>query len=228
MPITEKFLAARRAERRFRQLVHVRGICWVRLHNAAGVFAHAPLLPLTERHRLELVLVRCAFFVGWRPSGADVLLFLWRLHPLYRAPQFGREGWLSAGVPRPLGLLARWRAFGSWRAAWAHARLADYVRCCDVPRASAAIVAFIAQAFQDEPGAETDPLRPRRGHSEAAPDRCMTDNYVDYLMSVYRLSPDQALDLPIALHYQLYRERALAQPDGELEVFAPSDALLSG
>lgn len=228
MPINQKFLEARAAEQRFRLMVHVRALCWIRMHarNGDGVFAHTPILPLTERHRLELILVRCAFFMYEDATEADVLVFLWRLHPHYRAPIVGRERWLMKRIPRALHWLVYAYAYGSLRAGTAYVRLAKIVRACDVARAAGSIRQFIAQSQQDEPGVDEPNVLRKRVHSAAAPDRCGTDNFVDYVMRNYGLTPDQALDAPIALFHQLYREQLLAGPDGELAVFSPSDALL--
>jgi hypothetical protein len=221
MPVNSQFLAARSAERRFRLLAHTRAVCWLALANEHGIFAHTPLLPLTERHRAELTLLRCAFFTGGIRTSGDVVVFLWRLHPFYRAPQFGRERWMSRRVPTALRLFAMAFALGSWRAAWAHARVVDYVRCCDLQRAIAAIHGFLDNTEQDAPGAEA-----ARTVSLAAPDRRGVDNQVEWLMANYAMTHDQALDFPIAVANQLYRDRLLQRADGELEVFAPSDALL--
>jgi hypothetical protein len=228
MSINEQFLAARAAEQRFRLMVHARAVCWIRMHsrNGKGVFAHTPIAPLTQRHRIELSLVRCAFFAAGEPSEADVLVFLWRLHPHYRAAVIGREKWLAARAP---GFLCRFLfayAYGSLQAGNAYVRLASLVRHCDVAKAAQSIRAFLLQSDQDEPGIEESNVYRPRIYSSAAPDRCGADNFVDYAVKTFRLTPDQALDIPIALLHQLYREQLLATPDGELAVFAPSDALL--
>lgn len=221
----EKFIKARAGEMRFRLMVHVRAICWLRVSNRDGVFAHAPVVPMTERHRLELILASCAFFRGLRPEREDVKRFLWRLNPAYRAPVVGREKWLAR---RFLGVVWMALACESIRAAFAYARLRSMVEKCDVAETSAEIVRFIAQSEQDAPGGEETETKPKKKkrRSSAAPPRCYADNFVEHVMRNYGLTPDQALDLPIALFNQLYREHLLSQPDGELAVFAPSDALL--
>ena len=125
-------------------------------------------------------------------------------------------------------MFARWYAFGSWRSTWAHARLTEWVRCCDVQAAAAAIDHFIDRAFQDEPGEEVEAEKgkvKRRYVSPLAPERCALDNLVEWSMRQYDMTPDQVLDFPIALHNQLYRERMLQAPESELAVVAPSDRL---
>jgi hypothetical protein len=227
MPANQQFFEERAKEARFRLMVHVRATCWIALHHAggAGVFAHAPLVPITERQRLELILVRCAFFTSERATWADVLLFLWRLHPHYRACVIGRERSMSPRAPRILHRFLYAYALGSWTSAATYLRLRSMARACDVSQAVSAIREYLVRATQDEPGYETDIDGPKRGL--ATPDRCGPDNFVAYVMRNYGLTPDQALDLPIALFNQLYREQMLSTEDGELAVFAPSDALLN-
>lgn len=80
----------------------------------------------------------------------------------------------------------------------------------------------MALADQDAPGAPIESARP----SALTPPFCYYDDLVDYMATAYHVPPLAVLDLPRALVHQLYRNRQLARPDGELNVFAPSDALL--
>jgi hypothetical protein len=101
------------------------------------------------------------------------------------------------------------------------------VQRCDVGRATTAIREFLAQSGQDEPSVDDENVNRPGRYSPAMPDRCGTDNFVEYAMKHYGMTPDQVLDTPIALFHQLYREHLLATEDGELAVFAPSDSLLN-
>lgn len=223
MPINPRFLAARAAERRLRALIHLRALCWLPLRRSGIVIGRTPLVPLTLRSRLELKLARNSFFLaGAPPLLGDVFLFLWRLHPHYCALRPLRAGAIANLASRRFRFLRVWWAHGSFRAAVAHRLLTARVRRCDLSAAISSIQAFLAATYQDNAG---DDAKVRRRGS-AAPERDETDNQVDYLMTVYRLTAEQALDLPLALAHQLYRERQLQKPDGDLNVFAPSDALL--
>jgi hypothetical protein len=103
MSPTPEFQAARRAEQRRRLLTHLglaEPITLPLLHRP-GLVARISLVPLTERHRLELHLAGNAFFTGRAPLLGDVIQFLWRLSPHFRRPdgtypnQPARGGWLA-------------------------------------------------------------------------------------------------------------------------------------
>lgn len=228
MPVNPRFLAARAAERRQRDLAHLRALAWLPLRRGGVVFTRAPLVPLTLRHTLELRLARNAFFTPQPALLGDVFLFLWRLHPLYRTPQLARAPLVAELSHRRLKLLRLWLALGSFEAAFCHRRLTRLVRQCDLSAAVASIEGFIEVAYQDVPGDDVsgDGRRRTSRRSSVAPERHAADNTVDYLMSNYHLSHDQALDLPISLINQLYRDRMFSDPECELKIFAPSDALL--
>lgn len=217
MPVNPRFLAARAAERRNRDIAHVRALAWVRLRRAGKPLATTPIVPLTMRHRLELRLAGNGFFASGRVYLSDVFGLLWRLHPLYRPLRLGCEE-----VQVGSGLLRSWIALGSLRSALARRRLAAVVMACDLPEAVAALDEFLLSTEQDAPAAPDGARR-----APAAPERHDADNMLELLMNLYGLSHDAALDLPVAVANQLYRERMFSVPDGELEIFAPSDRLLS-
>ena len=224
MPVNPKFIAARELERRHRDLAHLRALCWFPLRRYGGVFTRTPLVPFTRRHRIELDLARNAFVTPGAPILlGDVFLFLWRLHPRYRAARPGREQLLAhLDRAKPLARFLRlWRALGSLSATCLHRRLTRCVRRADLFAATGSINAFLDIAYQDAPGSDAE-----GAYIPAAAARHVADNRADWLMSTYHLTHEQALDFPLALEHQLMRERALQLPDGELNVFAPSDLLL--
>jgi hypothetical protein len=96
------------------------------------------------------------------------------------------------------------------------------VRRADLFAAATLIRERLAIADQDAPGAPLEATR----RSPLAPDFCRYDDLVDYIASTYAIAPTAVLDLPRAMVHQLFRNRQLSRPDGELAVFAPSDALL--
>lgn len=228
MPVNPRFLAARAAESRQRDLAHLRALCWVPLKRHGVIFTRSPIVPLTRRHRIELTLANNAFFGPQPHLLGDVFLFLWRLHPHYRAPRFGRESVIAQLDLKRARFFRLWFALGSHRSAALHRRLTRCVRRCDLRAAVASIHAFFDVTYQDAPGEDTGKNHDgvcRR--SAIAPARQASDNRLDWLMSTYRMSHEEALDFPIALEHQLYREREFNEPDGELRIFAPSDLLLS-
>jgi hypothetical protein len=219
MSPTPEFKAARRAEQRRRLLTHLglaEPITLPLLHRP-GLVARISLVPLTERHRLELHLAGNAFFTGRAPLLGDVIQFLWRLSPHFRRPdgtypnQPARGGWL-----------ARLRSALERRA------LAQAVRRCDLFAADRAITTWLMAAGQDEPGAPCaeDSATPAR-RSHLAPQHCFADELVEAFAARYQLAPATVLDLPVALVNQLLRARLIHTEDGELALFAPSDSLLS-
>lgn len=214
MPITPAFLAARHAEQRRRLLAHLRlAPALVIPFRCGRVKFLVPQRPLTERHRLELITAANAFFTGRAPLLGDVFQFLWRCHPSFLRP----DGTLP-GRPRA-GWAARLRSRFERRALLAH------VRRCHLFAAAEAITARLAEVEQDAPSQDFATVGQTR--SAAAPDWNYFDGLVDVLARTYHLTPDEILDLPRALVHQLARNTTLGSPDGELAVFAPSDALLS-
>ena len=218
MSPTPEFQSARRAEQRRRLLTHLglaEPINLPQLHRP-GLVARIALVPLTERHRLELHLAGNAFFTGRAPLLGDVVQFLWRLSPHFRRPDGSfpnsphRSGWLA-------GLRSRLE----------RRVLAGAVRKCDLFAAERVICAWIESAAQDEPGtpcAEDSPTPGRR--STISPQHCYADELVESFASRYQLTPAAVLDLPIALVNQLLRARLIHTEDGDLALFAPSDSLL--
>jgi hypothetical protein len=91
--------------------------------------------PLTPRARLELQLVRNAFFLrDGKPDVADVFQFLWTLDP-GRLP--------LQGLARPLSEIRQWR-------------LRQYVRKLDLGKAFREIRAYLVEQLQDEPADYVD------------------------------------------------------------------------
>lgn len=213
MPVTPAFLAARRTEQRRRLLAHLRLSPALRIPFRSGrVSFLVPQCALTERHRLELIAAANAFFTGRQPLLGDIFQFLWRSHP-----HFLRPGGTLPNSPGRSGWWAQFRALYERRALLAH------VRRCDLFAAAAAIRARLAEVEQDAPGEAGE-----TGHrSAAAPDHNYFDSLVDVLGRTYHYTPEEILDLPRALVHQLSRAQLLTTPDGEISVFAPSDALLS-
>jgi len=213
MPVNPAFLAARRTEQRRRLLAHLRIAPALRIPFRSGrVFFLVPQCALTERHRLELIAAANAFFTGRQPLLGDVYQFLWRCHPHFLRP----DGTLP-NSPGRSGWWAQFRALYERRALLAH------VRRCDLFAAAAAIRARLAEVEQDAPGDAHE-----TGHrSAAAPDHNYFDSLIDVLGRTHHYTPDEILDLPRALVHQLTRAQLLATSEGEISVFAPSDALLS-
>lgn len=223
MPVNARFLAARAAERHRRDLAHLGALGWITLRRDGRPLLRTPLVPLTTRHELALGVERNAFFDGRRPLPADLHLLLYRLHPDWAPVRPGREGAVADLARARCRLLRQWWATGSLAAALAHRRLARAARRCDLGAAVAAVRAYLDAALQDAPRSAGR----RRRTSLAAPPRHAADNLTDWLMTTYGMSHAAALDFPVALGHQLYRERRLQAPDGILEVSDPSDDLLS-
>lgn len=226
MPINEKFLAARAAEHRNRLRTHIGldepiEIPYFRPNGPPGAF-RVPQQLLTERMRLELQLAGNTFIVGGAPLLGDVFAYLWRLHPHFARPRPGRAFAVRDLQKRRGRFLRVWYCYGSFSTARLHRWLSRQVRRADLFAAAQLIRERVAIADQDAPGAPLEATR----RSPLAPDFCHYDDLVDYVASTYALAPTAVLDLPRALVHQLYRNRQLSQPDGELTVFAPSDALL--
>lgn len=228
MPINEKFLAARAAERRHRLLTHLGLPQLVEIPLLGGGAFRVPQVLSTERILLELRLAGSPLLVGRAPLLGDVFLWLWRHHPEFARPLPERAHLLRGleRVPRLLRLPLLWYAYGSLRTARLHRWLSARVAGCDLFAAERLVRERVQTAEQDAPSApcgERGAARP----NPLLPDFCPVDDAVDWLCSRYPLTPAQALDLPRALVHQLWRNRQLAQPEGELAVIAPSDALLS-
>ena len=230
MPINEKFLTARAAERRHRLLTHLGLPQLVELPLRGGGACRVPQVLSTERILLELRLAGSPFLAGRAPLLGDVFLWLWRHHPEFARPIPERAHLLRGldRVPRLLRLPLLWAAYGSLRTARLHRWLSARVAACDLFAAERIVRERWQTAEQDAPAAEcAEPGARRAAPSPLLPEFCPVDDVVDWLCSRYHLTPAQTLDLPRALVNQLWRNRQLAQPDGELAVIAPSDALLS-
>lgn len=226
MPVNPKFLAARAAERRNRLLAHARPILPLVLPlrgRGARAFS-VPQRLLTERMRLDLELAENAFVTGARPLLGDVFNLLWRMHPEFAVPCAERLFAVRQLDGRRFRFLRVWYAFGSLRTARIHRWLTRRVAACDLFAAERLIRERLDDAEQDAPGYDGS-CSGRR--SLAAPEFCYYDELVSFFGETYHLAPDEVLDLPRALVLQIYRNRVLSQPDGELNVFAPSDVLLS-
>ncbi len=215
MPVNEKFLAARAAEHRQRLLTHAGLAAPIELPilHREGVVARARVVPLTERHRLELALVGNAILCGRAPLLGDIMQFLWRLNPYFRRPD-GTYPNLTGPVP----------IFFTWlRSRVARAALARAVRRCDLFAAERAIHEWLQVAEQDgHCGVSAKVTR-----SRLTPEHCYPDDLTNHLCSTYTIAPTQVLDLSVALVNQLWRAELLTRPNSELSVSAPSDALLS-
>lgn len=229
--ITPAFLAAREAEQRNRLLAYLpypaalrlpylrpaRG--WRRLwsylrHPASHVVC--PIVHLTERHRLELTLVGNAFFAGLDPLLGDVQYFLWRLHPAFCRPDGScpNRPRFDHG-PQDRRLAHRVRR-----------HLARRIPHVDLFAAERIIRDYIASTAQDRQTAVN--TSNRSGYrSPLLPDPNSWDDLCDYAMATWHMTRDEVLDTPRALLFQLHRNRLLCTPGGEIEVFSPSDRLLS-
>jgi hypothetical protein len=207
MPVNAKFLAARAAEQRNRLIAYLPGpapVCGVMIRH------------LTPRAAAELSLAGNAFAASTPPLRADVFQFLWRLHPAFERPRR-----IAPGAT----LLRSVRAYG-FRAGLARWRLARYVHRYSLPGAIAEIRAYLSTVYQDAPG-DDDPGT-RAARSLVRPPMCWVDNYtLHFLRILPGLTPETMVDVPLARLFQLDREHRLRQPDGELNVFDPSDRLLS-
>jgi hypothetical protein len=224
MPINSKFLAARIAEHQHRLQTHL-GLAEPMLLPLAGNGRTAFTVPqalITERMRLELTLAGNAFLCGGEPGHGDLFVYLWRLHPEFCRPLPHRVPALRRWGHAPGRFLLNWYAYGRLRPARLQAWLVRQCRRADLPAAAALVAARLALADQDAPGADLETTR----RSLVAPPFCYFDDLVDYVSRTYHVPPGAVLDLPRALVHQLYRNRLLSAPDGELSVFAPSDALL--
>ncbi|MBC7367563.1 MAG: hypothetical protein H7343_12280 [Undibacterium sp.] len=226
MPVNAKFLAARASEHRRRLLTHMGLAEPITLPLRSGrASARVRVVPLTERHRIELALAGNAFFSGRAPLLGDVFIFLWRLSPDFRKPRPAFAP-LVAGLDRKhCKFLRLWLALGSFRAAMAHRALAQAVRHCDLFSAEAALLLWLRHTAQDELGESADGEGKIIARSPAAPAHCYADGLADVLARSYHLRPADALDLPVAMVNQLMRAAALSQAEGECAVFAPSDEL---
>lgn len=207
MPVNEKFLAARAAEQRNRLIAYLPGpepVCGVLIRH------------LTPRASAELSIAGNAFAVGGVPSLGDVFQFLWRLHPAFARPHRilrGRRVWQLVA------------AYGL-RTGLARARLASQVRRLVLADAVREIEAYLAAVNQDRP--PQDVKAKNKPVSRVTPPPCWLDNFALHFSGLIpNLSPDAVIDLPLARLFQLEREHRLRQPEGELDVFDPSDALLS-
>jgi hypothetical protein len=222
MPINPKFLEAREREQRNRVLAHILPQTLLRIPLRHGGEFAAPMQPLTERTRLELSLAGNAFFAGRAPLLGDVFMLLWRHHPEFCRPQLDRAAFAADLRTKRLRFLRLWFAFGSFAAAVANRHLASLVRRCDLPGATRALHAWLATADQDAEEAAPDGTH----RSRLAPPPCWPDQLVAYFTAHCHLTPQEALDLPVAVVNQHFRHRALSAPDGEINVIDPSDALL--
>lgn len=220
MPINPKFLRARALERRNRDIAHLRLVTWLTLRSCGRVIGQTPLMPFSMRHRMELRLAGNSLVCGGTILPADVFLFLWRLHPFYVRPCFDREQFVAHLAVSRFKFVRLWLALGSFRSARAHRRLTRLVARCDQVAVVAAINEFLDIAEQDAPGVPVATV------SGVAPQTHDADNLLTWMMGRYGMEYNEALDMPVAVTNQLYREYMLQQPDGELNVFSPSDRLL--
>ena len=225
--ISPAFFAARETEQRQRLLAYLpfpaplrlpvlrpargwrRLWSWVR-HPAPQIVC--PIVHLTERHRLELTVAGNAFFTGQDPLLGDVQIFLWRLHPAFFRPDGSHPNQPHQTLP------------GDGRKA--RQALARHIPRVDLFAAERIIRAYIAQTAQDRQ-TSTNTSNRSGYRSPLLPDPNSWDDLCDYAMATWHMSRDEALDTPRALLFQLHRNRLLCTPEGELEVFAPSDRLLS-
>ena len=226
MPVNPQFLAARDREQAHRLMAHLSlapavRLVWRRTRREFWL----RMVPLTERARLELALAGSAFFCDQPVLLGDVFVLLWRLSPAFRRPLPGREGAVSGLGRKRFRFLRLWWALGSLRAAAAHRYLSAVVARCDLFAAETALLDWLAVAEQDAPG--VDVAAARRTFSAARPQRCYPDMVTEFFAERYHLSRADILDAPVAVLHQIYRASVLTGPDGDMEVFAPSDRLLA-
>lgn len=230
--ISPAFFAAREAEHRNRLLAHLPYppiLCLPILRPARGwrrfwsFLCHpaphvlCPIVHLTERHRLELTFAGNAFFTGQNPLLGDVQLFLWRLHPAFFRPDGSCPNHQRHDPRGPLDLSHGRRA---------RRQLARRIPHVDLFAAERIIQAYIATTGQDQQ--TSIPESNHTGYrSPLLPDPNYWDDLLDYAMETWGMTRDEVLDTPRALIFQLHRNRLLHSPDGHLDVFSPSDRLLS-
>lgn len=210
MPITPQFLAARAAENRRRLISYCPLAEPLALPVGQGRIVRVPQVHLTPRINLELEVLGSPFVVGGAVAPWDVFRLLWRCHPLFLRPDGtlpNRGHRRARSAERIRGAASRlWLACLTGRLLW--------------PLAVVAVRDRIALAWQDDPADSTESRAP------AAPQPCEPDELCRYFAG-RGLSRDAVLDSPIAVLLQFIRSETLAQPDGELEVIDPSDALLA-
>lgn len=206
MPLTPQFFAARAAEQRNRLLSYAAVSDPLRLPLASGRVVTVPQRHLTLRALVELELVASPFVTGGPVTAWDAYRVLWRLHPHF----------LRRDEPAPLG--ARLRALVTrLRLAWLTGRLLW-------PAGAAVLRDRLAAAYQDSPAEAAG-----EGEDESptsAPPHCAADDLCHLFARHYGFTRDQVLDAPLAGLLQLLRAATLAQPDGDIQVIDPSDALL--
>jgi len=228
MPVTPQFIAARQQEHRNRLIAHLPQppallfpirrptAFWPRLWS----FLRCPqshirvnIVHLTERHRLELTFVQNAFFTGQNALLGDVQLFLWRLHPFFSRPDGTRPNQVhSVHLQRDSHRARR--------------RIARLIPLIDLHAAEIIIHSYLATTAQDFQSSDDTPTG-SRVRSRLLPETCYFDDLCDYLMQTWHMTRAEVLDTPRALLFQLHRNRLLREPDGHLNVFAPSDRLLA-
>lgn len=216
MPVNPKFLAARAAEIRNRQLAHLA---------VPAPLCGVPVRHLTPRHVNELRLAGNAFCGGGeQPMRGDIFQFLWRLHPDFARPVRAWPRWPSRG----LELVKNLYAFG-WRAGWARYRLVRNVAGRSVVISALEIEGYLATVYQDLQAADLPTgAKGKQRCIPLLPPGSWLDNYcLSFLRLVPGWTPEQIVDCPLARLLQLHRESLLLQEDGELSVIDPSDALLS-
>lgn len=174
-----------------------------------------PIVTLTWRHCLELTLARNAFFTNQAPELGDVFDFIWRLHPAFFRPDGTRPN-----LPEGARIVARWRC------ALVRAALAARVRRFSLAAARAAVEAWIDASYQDMPTESTN----KNGSEASAVSRLSPRlTWFDSVVAQYEAgghSRHYALDLGVALSFQMMRARLIASGEGARCV-APSDKLIT-
>lgn len=164
--------------------------------------------PLTLRMQLELSLAGNSFMRPGPITRASVFDFLWRLSPHYARPR--HPALLRRRARGPLSrLLLLWVVFGSRRAASAFFELENSCAVIDLDEATRQITGCLRRWDQDRPASSSEE-RQRLG-LVPAPRRHWVDNLVAHFLANSSMTIAGILDSPVALLYQLYRERTLAR-----------------
>ena len=233
MPINDKFLAARAAERGRRLITYLPHPPALRLPLAwpdgfwgrlgrllRGSHLLTVLAHYTERQRIELFFACNAFLTGLPPTHGDVQYFLWRLHPDFIRPDGELPNRRHPGQPPRYATPAEVKR--SLRILRSIERLVPLV---DLAPATGTIRGFLAGSEQDRQGATDATVTVSR----VAPEPNPWDDLCEYFGRDYGLTRDEVLDSPRAWLFQLHRSHVLrTDPEGDLKIFAPSDDFLAG